>query len=80
MVESYINYCCESIFDIQTRVNEVLDDGSNDLFERVDNLPKDLGLEERVAIGYGFKEQSNELVLNLSEKLHGNKKLSLKGC
>ncbi|MCO4198538.1 hypothetical protein M2R28_02400 [Aeromonas hydrophila] len=74
MVEIYINYCCESIFDIQTRVNEVLDDGSNDLFERVDNLPKDLGLEERVAIGYGFKEQSNELVLNLSGKLHGNKK------
>ncbi|MBL0544621.1 hypothetical protein JD507_05200 [Aeromonas jandaei] len=74
MVESYINYCCESVFDIKTRVNEVLDDDGNEVFERIDNLPKDLNLEERVAIGYGFKGQFDELVSNLSGKLHGNKK------
>ncbi|EJX1092906.1 TPA: hypothetical protein I7787_21140 [Vibrio vulnificus] len=74
MVESYLNYCCESIFDIQTRVNEVLDDCGNEVFETVDKLPKELDFEARVAIGYGFKGQFDELVSNLSEKLHGYKK------
>ncbi|MCZ8500905.1 hypothetical protein O9853_06810 [Vibrio lentus] len=78
MVESYLNYSCESIFDINKRVNDVLDDCGHELFEQVDKISRDLNFDERVAIAYGFKGQFNELVLNLDKKLHGYKKTNSK--
>jgi len=76
MVESYLNLSCKLIFDIQTRVNQVLDSPPSDFFRVIDEK-SDMGahINDKVAIAYGFKEQLDNLISVFNDNLFGRKKV-----
>ena len=75
MVESYLNLSCKLIFDLQARVDEVLDSPPSDFFEVIDEKSvKGTHINDKVAIAYGFKEQLDNLIGVFNDNLSGRKK------
>ncbi|MGE6460694.1 hypothetical protein ACQKC7_02735 [Pseudoalteromonas tetraodonis] len=76
MVESYLNLSCKLIFDLQARVNEVLDSSPSDFFDAIDDKSvKGIHINDKVAIAYGFKEQLDNLIGVFNDNLFGRKKV-----
>lgn len=75
MVESYLNLSCKLIFDLQTRVDDVLDSPPSDFFDVIDKKTvKGTDINDKIAIAYGFKEQLNKLISAFNGNLFGRKK------
>jgi hypothetical protein len=78
MVESYLNLSCKLIFDYKSRVSKVLDNNPDNLIEKIDQTSEEFEFSERVAIAYGFQEQLNKLIDELSSVTFGQKKIKFK--
>lgn len=75
MVESYLNLSCKLIFDLQARVDKVLDSPPSDFFEVIDEeTVKGTHINDKVAIAYGFKGQLDNLKSVFNDNLSGRKK------
>lgn len=74
MVESYLNLSCKLIFDLQARVDEVLDYPPSDFIEVIDGkLSAGADINEKVAISYGFQDQLDKLTSAFNRNLFGKK-------
>lgn len=71
MVESYINYLCEKIFDYDSRVDLFLDDNNDlDIDKKLKELPKnDLSLRVNLAEYLGYKNQTETIMKSLISSL-----------
>lgn len=75
MLESYLNLCCKRIFDVESRVTEILDDMPSDFFNVIDEItPEGLNINEKVSLAYGFKGQFDSLKRALESRLSGSKR------
>ncbi|PKG56338.1 hypothetical protein [Shewanella sp. GutDb-MelDb] len=76
MVESYLNLSCKLIFDLQSRVTEILDDPPSDFYDVIDGKSlKGMDINDRVAVAFGYQEQLDKLTSALEKKVFGRKKV-----
>lgn len=71
MVESYINYLCEKIFDYESRADLFLDDSNHlEIDKKLKELPKnDLSLHVNLAENLGYKNQTETMMKSLISSL-----------
>lgn len=76
MVESYLNYLCENIYDYECRVNTYLDNNKTDnIINMVSNCKnKDLYFKSRLAESLGYTYQAEIMIKSLSSNIKGKKK------
>lgn len=71
MVESYLNYLCEKIYDYESRANLFLDDNNPlEIDKKLKELPKnDLSLHVNLAENLGYKNQTETIIKSLISSL-----------
>ncbi|MDP2716884.1 hypothetical protein [Rheinheimera sp.] len=75
MLESYFNLSCKQIFDSKSKVEKLLDSPPDNLFEQLDlKTERSTDIYEKLAIAYGFKSQSENLITALCNQLYKKKK------
>jgi hypothetical protein len=70
MLESYLNLCCKRIFDVESRVTEILDDSPSEIFNVIDRITSEgMHINEKLSLAYGFKGQLDSLKKALESTL-----------
>jgi|TARA_R110001583_G_scaffold186093_2_gene346635 hypothetical protein len=79
MVESYLNFSCEKIFNPFSRADELLSSPPPGFHEIIsDKSLHGIDPHERVAIAYGFNEQKETLIKAFDEQISKSKKNKFK--
>jgi len=74
MVESYLNYLCERIYDYESRASKYLDDSDQEEIHNTLKLMKDLNKNEpfnvKLAEILGYKSQADIMLKSLRKSVH----------